>query len=280
MESLESNNPSSYAGYFNGNVYTTGSYLPSDEKLKQNIQNFKSAISILSQLHPKQYQYREDGNYKLMNLPQGQHYGLIAQDVEKVLPGLLKDTKFDVDKATPRGKPAADPKDPNAQTKTEVIKTGEVIDFKAINYTELIPIMIKGMQEQQEIIDRQQKEINAQQQKNKELENGLKKLEGMMNLKQSANKTTISLSTSSLEQNIPNPFNHTTTINYTLPQTYLSSKIIITDKNGKTLKEINVSGNGKRSLKVDASTLASGAYNYSLYVDGKLIDTKQMILVK
>ena len=83
-----------------------------------------------------------------------------------------------------------------------------------------------------------------------------------------------------LFQNIPNPFNHTTTINYTLPQKYSSAKIMVVDKSGKILKEINVSGSGKGSLRIDASTLASGAYNYSLYVEGKLIDTKQMILVK
>jgi hypothetical protein len=83
-----------------------------------------------------------------------------------------------------------------------------------------------------------------------------------------------------LQQNIPNPFNHTTTINYTLPQQYLSAKIIVTDKSGKTLKEVNLTAKGNGSLKLDASTLANGAYQYSLYVDGKMIDTKQMVLTK
>jgi len=50
------------------------------------------------------------------------------------------------------------------------------------------------------------------------------------------------------------------------------------DKTGKVLKEINVSGSGKGVLSIDASTLSSGAYQYSLYVDGRLIGTKQMIL--
>jgi hypothetical protein len=90
----------------------------------------------------------------------------------------------------------------------------------------------------------------------------------------------ISVSSALLEQNIPNPFTNATTINYTLPQKYSSAKIIITDKLGKTLKEINVSGSGKGSLKVDASTLANGAYQYSLYVNNKLIASKQMILSK
>ena len=90
----------------------------------------------------------------------------------------------------------------------------------------------------------------------------------------------ISVSSALLEQNIPNPFTNATTINYTLPQKYSSAKIIITDKLGKTLKEINVSGSGKGSLKVDASTLANGAYQYSLYISNKLIASKQMILSK
>jgi hypothetical protein len=97
---------------------------------------------------------------------------------------------------------------------------------------------------------------------------------------QSINKTTISVSGADLEQNIPNPFNHTTTINYSLPQQHSSAKIIVVDKAGKVLKEISVSGSGKGSLKIDASTLASGAYNYSLFVDGRLMDTKQMECLK
>jgi hypothetical protein len=43
---------------------------------------------------------------------------------------------------------------------------------------------------------------------------------------------------------------------------------------------LNVSGSGKGDLTVDASVLSSGAYNYSLYVEGKLIATKQMALAK
>ena len=88
------------------------------------------------------------------------------------------------------------------------------------------------------------------------------------------------MSEASLSQNIPNPFNQTTMINYAVPQQYSSAKIIVTDKSGKALKQLNLSGSGKGSVRVDASTLSSGAYQYSLYVDGKLIDTKQMVLTK
>jgi hypothetical protein len=80
----------------------------------------------------------------------------------------------------------------------------------------------------------------------------------------------------SLQQNIPNPFNHTTTIGYSLPDKFSSAQIIILDKNGKQLKQINIVGMRKGVVNVDASTLSSGAYNYSLIVDGRLIASKQM----
>ena len=94
------------------------------------------------------------------------------------------------------------------------------------------------------------------------------------------NITEVTFNSAALEQNIPNPFNHTTTINYTLPQQHSSAKILITGKAGAVLKEVNISGSGKGSLQLDASTLAAGAYSYSLYIDGRLIDSKQMILAK
>ena len=84
----------------------------------------------------------------------------------------------------------------------------------------------------------------------------------------------------SLSQNIPNPFTNTTTIGYTLPQKFSSAKIIITDKNGRQLKQISLSAAGKGRVDVDASTQASGAYNYSLYVDGRFVASKQMELLK
>ena len=61
---------------------------------------------------------------------------------------------------------------------------------------------------------------------------------------------------------------------------FSSAEIIITDKNGRQLKHINIGDTGKGTITVDASTLASGAYYYSLFAGGKLIMTKQMELLK
>jgi len=245
------NNASKFAGFFNGNIFSTGTFSSSDEKLKQNIRDFSSAMSIINGLHPKLYQFKKEGNYALMNLPQGDHYGLIAQEVEKVLPNLVKETKFD----TRLTKPGAD---------REKSSPSEVVDFKALNYTELIPIMIKAIQELSQQNEDLQKQVN----------------EMKATPSASAQSKTVLLTDASLEQNIPNPFNHNTTVNYSLPQKFSNAQIIVNDKTGKVLKQINISGTGKGTVNIDASTLSAGVYSYSLIIDGKLISTKQMILSK
>jgi hypothetical protein len=117
-----------------------------------------------------------------------------------------------------------------------------------------------------------------------DLKNKLNQFEAMLSqccaLRAAQSSSSQSTIPASLQQNIPNPFNHTTTINYTLPRKFSSAQIMITDKSGKVLKQLRVEGAGKGMVQVDASTLASGAYNYSLYVDGKLVASKQMVLTK
>jgi len=270
-------NSSSYAGFFVGNVYTTGSYMSSDEKLKQNIQDFSSAMNIIKQLHPKQYQYRRDGNFRQMNLPEGQHYGLIAQDVEKILPDLVKDSKFDVIKQV-QSKVFTDPKNLDAQRTTSIMtKSGETIDFKALNYTEFIPIIIKGMQEQQQTIETlQQINQNLQQQIN-DLKQQVQNI--------SVTKTDLSVNksvsnTGYLLQNSPNPFSSNTVIRCFLPANIHNAQLSIFSADGKPLKTYSLSNNGMNEVTVNTASLASGQYSYSLIIDGKVADTKAMVLMK
>ena len=90
----------------------------------------------------------------------------------------------------------------------------------------------------------------------------------------------VTLSSASVAQNIPNPFSNSTVISYFLPASASSAKIVITDQSGITVKQINLSGSGNGTLKINTSAFASGTYKYSLYVNNALIDTKQMILTK
>ena len=142
-------------------------------------------------------------------------------------------------------------------------------DLYGLRYSDFVVPLVKAVQE-----------LSKQ---NDELKQRIEKLEAATTAQtESANTTSqgVTISTASLEQNTPNPFKNVTIINYTLPQQYASAKVMITDKSGKIIKEINVTGTGKGSVQVDASTLASGAYQYSLLINGKLIGTKQMVLAR
>jgi trimeric autotransporter adhesin len=148
-------------------------------------------------------------------------------------------------------------------------------DLYGLRYSEFVVPLVKAVQELSKMNDVKDAKIY-------DLETRLAKLEAIMNDKQSINNiqhSTSNISTAFLAQNIPNPFSNTTTISYSLPQNFKTAQIIVTDKTGKVLKQLNVSS-GKGSVQINAATLSSGAYQYSLLVDGKLIDTKQMILTK
>lgn len=252
----------SYAGYFAGNVYCSGTYSGSDKSLKRNIKEFTSALDIINKLKPRQYEYRHDGNYSLMNLPEGSHFGLVAQDVEEVLPNLVKETKFETNLV----KPVATKQDAgsNASSVTNAADaSSETISFKAVNYTELIPVLIKAIQE----LSKENAQIKEE-------------LELLKSGKYPSLHNGISLSDAALLQNTPNPFKSNTIINYSLPAKFLKAQIVVYDMSGKTLKQIGVSGAGRGTLKIDAGALSSGTYNYSLVVDGETVSTKQLIIAK
>jgi len=90
----------------------------------------------------------------------------------------------------------------------------------------------------------------------------------------------VTITDASLGQNVPNPFNRSTAISYTLPQKFLSAQIVVHDNNGRTIKQVNISAAGKGTINIDASMLSAGTYSYSLVVDGKPISSKQMVLAK
>jgi hypothetical protein len=272
----------SYAGYFSGSIYVNGTYGGSDRKLKQNITDIGSAIEVINKLQPKEYEYRQDGNFKLMNLPKGKHYGLIAQDLEQVLPDLVKETEFHTGKAGPTE--AAPPLVGQSNTggsvpAPEVVNetNGEIINFKAVNYTELIPLMVKAMQEQQQVINNQQQLIEQQQQHMNKLQNELTDLK-LLVLKLTGQNINTPLSSTHLSEAMPNPVKGSATIQYAIPEGNTRAQLLITDALGRQIKTIQLSTAGV--INVDATSLASGVYNYSLIVDNKTVVTRKMTVVK
>ena len=82
-----------------------------------------------------------------------------------------------------------------------------------------------------------------------------------------------------LFQNIPNPFKNSTIISYYLPKAAHDATIQIFDLTGKQVKAFTLQGEGFGQVEFN-NDINSGTYVYSLIIDGKLIDSKEMVIVK
>jgi hypothetical protein len=80
-----------------------------------------------------------------------------------------------------------------------------------------------------------------------------------------------------LNQNAPNPFPDKTNISYFIPDNTIQAQLIVYDVRGNAIKKFDIRTKGEGSLTFDASNLKNGIYMYSIFADGKLIDTKTMI---
>ena len=96
----------------------------SDARLKVNVSSIGNAMEIINALDGKSYLFDTD-NFPQSNLPEGNHYGLLAQDVEQVLGGLVKEQNMRI-----------------------VDKDGVVDYYRGVNYQELIPILVNAVKEQ------------------------------------------------------------------------------------------------------------------------------------
>ena len=84
-----------------------------------------------------------------------------------------------------------------------------------------------------------------------------------------------------LFQNYPNPFNPVTSIEFELQKTS-NVQIIVRDVLGRLIfdQKLGNLGSGRHNYQFDASDLSSGLYFYSLSINGQLMDTKKMLLLK
>ena len=241
---------STYAGYFNGTVNVHGTLIAStvsttsDERLKENIEDIPSELAnSIKSLKPISYTFKEDSVFlidKDAKEYKYTHYGLLAQDVQKVFPNLVYERD----------------------------------GILSINYIELIPLLIKTVNAQQEQIDELQAEIV-----------GLKKnsLTSAKRIKSSLHKDEPSkteIEQAVLYQNNPNPFSVDTKIKYELPLTTKTASLYIYNMNGSQIAQYPITTFGEGEVVVSGGAMNAGMYLYSLIADGQVIDTKRMILTK
>lgn len=247
-----------WSGYFNGAAFcSSGYWTPSDQQFKENITPLNNSLDIINNLNPKKYTFKQSDEFLGMTFPTGDSYGLIAQELELVLPTLVKQSL-------------------NPEIKDT---TGKLIskkfEFKAVEYVSLIPILVGGIKEQQIQINAKDSLINILASQIKNIHDVLTKNGLNVNLNNSSYYNIV------LYQNNPNPFKDNASINYTIPVDagISSSTLYIYDLSGKQIKKYEIQPNsGNGSVQIQSGELQPGIYIYSLICDNKIIDTKKMII--
>ncbi len=278
-----------WAGYFQGNVYISGSYGPSDENLKENVTDIENADSLLSLLNPVTFDFKTT-EYPQLQLQDGNQMGLIAQQVEPIFPSMVKENS----------------------SPAQYDSLGNIVvpsvNFKTVDYTKLIPLLISGHQDQANEIEAKDSIIEAlsaqnvsQQETIDDLNARLTNLENCLSsllptlcsmnqslvqnntptqqeeVRRNLNVVLSSRSAIILDQNVPNPFAEQTVINYSIPATVVKAQIHFYDGMGKLIHSVDVTERGLGSLTVFGSDLSTGVYTYTLVADGQIVATKKMM---
>lgn len=145
-------------------------------------------------------------------------------------------------------------------------------DYYAVQYTALIPLLIEGFKEQQLLIEQQNSRIA-------ELEEQIR-INISQQIKQTKSDQQIVLNdTPKLLQNEPNPFNNSTVIKYYLPANTVGAIIKIADIHGRLINTYTLKNTGYSELEVLTGNVAQGTFTYTLEINGKVIESKKMLLI-
>lgn len=143
----------------------------------------------------------------------------------------------------------------------------------SINYIEMVPLLVQSINELQQRIEVLEDENASLKECNTQAVPSRKK-------SHIADIPIAATDIISLGQNHPNPFTEKTSIDVSLPETVRTAALFIYDMSGKQVDKIAIADRGKSSVSVSATGLHEGMYLYSLIADGKVIDTRKMILTK
>jgi hypothetical protein len=225
--------------WVNGKVVSDAYVSYSDVSMKKNIVPITNGLTKVLQLNPIAYNYKADvivgdsinedsvttsveNSYKRDDVTL--HYGLTAQELETVCPNLVSNL----------GR------------------------CKGINYVELVPVLIKAIQEQQVTIENLKEEIV--QWKGRSIDTP-------------ADKTR-------LFQNNPNPFDNSTTFSYFIDENIAISTAVIEVRNIMGILQSSLSlgdRSGIGQIEFNGGNLTQGYYIYTLKINGSIKDSKMFL---
>lgn len=243
-----------YAGYFAGNVKVTGvltvgtqTYL-SDKRYKKNIKELiqTDALEGILAMNPIEY-----------NLQQPQ-LSSVGDSVSTRSAQLYYDEKSELYQKKKFGLIAQE-----LQSVYPNLVYSDDSGYLSVDYVSIIPLLIKSIQE-----------LHAE----------LETIKGTGGVKSKSMSSSVSdnieTMAAALYQNVPNPFNENTSIAFVLPETVQTAVLYLYDMNGSQIDKFTLSERGTSSITITGGRLSAGIYLYALITDGKVIDTKRMILTK
>ncbi len=230
----------------------------SDADLKTNVTPLTEALTTVQQLNGVYFDWNT-AQYPYIDFEQGSQIGLIAQDVQPVIP--------------------------------EVVKT-DALGFNYIEYNRLVPVLIEAIKELKEEYDSLKNENNLVNSRLDAIEDCVNNLPpglcggSTKNYHNDSDNNNIlenkqDLVGAKLFQNQPNPFDVETEINYYLPENVTQAEMFIFDMQGKQIKRYELTtfnGNGK--IIINGGELSPGMFFYSLIANGKEVGTKRMIITE
>ena len=269
-----------YAGYFCGDTRVTGTMTAgafvtsSDYRLKENVRSLSKSDGCLNKLmdmnvvefNNKQRQFTSsittrqfsdspellagnevmdanavfelDANDTVSHwydkdspILKNKHYGLVAQELQEIYPDLVVESQD---------------------------------GYLAINYLEIIPLLIRSVQE-----------LKAELDATKSSDAPIMKAQA-----RNTDVTNMDAVVTTLYQNTPNPFTESTLIQCDVAETVVNADLYIYDMNGKQIDTYPITERGATSITIEGRSLEAGMYLYALIADGQVIDTKRMILTK
>lgn len=212
-------------------VYSVNGYVTtSDGRLKTGITDLNYGLKEIMSLRPVSYTLKE-------NPECGTKLGLIAQEVDKVVKEVVVHGVL-------------------GETAKEDERLG-------IMYSDLIPVLIKGIQEQQQQIEG--------------LRNMVESL--LMNNATGLNKGVIKEDEYKLVSS-PNPATGKATISFNIPANASTAQLVLMDATGKKIKSFSNLIDGLNTVVLETASLQAGSYIYSLVLNGSIAQSKILSVVK
>lgn len=251
-----------YAGYFNGDTHVNGTLsatsliIPSVTTFGADAEEFDEEDDVLGKIQEMNVvSYNDDMDSDSKDSEESielltdavnstaitakggsprRHYGLLAQDLQRVYPDLVHEGQ-----------------------------DGSL----GINYVELVPILIRSIQELKAELDYVKGNSSRMEARSVSLED------------ETTDVLSSTIHRNVLYQNTPNPFKEQTVIRFKLADNVQNASICIFDMTGKMLKKLPISSD-MESVSIGGYELGEGMFLYSMIINGQMIDTKRMVISK